>query len=66
MSKISERLAEALQRFAIEEEKVEKGNHSASVRARKILMEIKNIAADGRVAIHEQRNNAPKEEAAAA
>ena len=48
MSKIGDKISEALQRFEEDHAKFEKGNHSAGVRARKALMEIKKIAGDGR------------------
>ena len=39
---------QVIQRFTREEEKFAGGNKAAGVRARKVLMEIKQIAADGR------------------
>lgn len=65
MSKISERLADALQRFTADEEKFEQGNRSAGVRARKALMEIKSIASEGRKAISTAKPEKAPEEAAA-
>ena len=48
MSKIGDSISEALGRFEHEFSKFESGNHSAGVRARKALMDIKKIAGDGR------------------
>ena len=70
MSKIGEQISEALSRFESDFGKYENGNHSAGVRARKALMEIKKIAADGRKelsAMNPKKKSAvePSEEAAA-
>jgi len=56
MSKIGDQISAALARFEEDFPKFENGNHAAGVRARAALMEIKKIAADGRVAIKEARN----------
>jgi hypothetical protein len=64
MSKIGDQIREVLTRFDEDHAKFEKGNHSAGVRARKALMEIKKIAGEGRVAINEAKTQKPQEEAA--
>jgi hypothetical protein len=51
MPKIGDQLREALSRFEEENTKVENGNKAAGTRARKALMDIKNLAAEGRKAL---------------
>jgi hypothetical protein len=60
MSKIGEQISAALQRFEEDYTKFENGNKAASTRARKALMEIKNLASEGRKELTAAR--APKKE----
>ena len=48
MSKIGDQIAAVLRGFEEDYEKFETGNHSAGVRARKALLEIKKLADAGR------------------
>jgi len=48
MSKIGDQISAFLRNFEEDYEKFELGNHSAGVRARKALMEIKRVADSGR------------------
>ena len=54
MSKIGDQIAAVLRDFEEDYEKFETGNHSAGVRARKALMEIKKLADAGRKEIASQ------------
>lgn len=62
MSKISEQLSEALARFTEEHDKFEAGNKAAGTRARKALMEIKQIASEGRKEISTAKSSKESQE----
>ena len=47
----------AIETYLAENEKFESGNKAAGTRARKALMEIKNLAGDRRQEIQEVKNN---------
>lgn len=47
----------AIETYLAENEKFESGNKAAGTRARKALMEIKNLAGDRRKEIQEVKNN---------
>ena len=64
MSAIGEKISTALQAFEEDYAKFETGNHSAGVRARKALQEIKKLAGDARKSINTARQKKQREEAA--
>jgi hypothetical protein len=57
VSKIGDQIAAVLRDFEEDYEKFETGNHSAGVRARKALMEIKKLADAGRKEIANRYEN---------
>ena len=57
MSAAGDKLMQLVQAFIEEDNKFEAGNNAAGTRARKALMEIKNLCNDRRKAIQETKNS---------